>query len=148
MTMYILGCIITYVNNVHSQGDNGLKPKKIVVMQTVDGGREFCRQILESMRLVEYEDFVVLNSRPRLSRDFTPDTRQLFITGSFDGHDEGVAEMVAKAKVQNKQLVVVSFSTHRIAGSFDQHIPKGPACDASFKKVIQNFLDGTLTRTA
>ncbi len=127
-----------------------MKPK-IIVMQTVDSTLQQCREILISMGLIEGEDFLLLDQAPNIE-NFEPDSRQLFVTGSFSGLDSGVAEMVTTAKDQNKELVAISFSTHKIAGTFDAHIPKVreslDACFRQFRGIVQRFLDGTLVRTA
>ena len=123
-----------------------MKPR-IIVMQTVEGALEECKWMLIKLGMRENIDFCLLSSQPSLE-SFVPDTRQIFVTGSFGGLDEGVAEMVEVAKNRNKELVAVSFSSHKIKGPFDYHIPKtNQRCWDHFQGVVRNFLDGTLNRT-
>lgn len=123
-----------------------MKPR-IIILQTVEGSLEECKWMLIKLGLRENEDYVLLSHSPN-PEAFVPDDRQVFITGSFGGMDEGVAEMVTKAKDRNKALVAVSFSTHKIAGPFDHHIQKTQGCYDHFLEVVQDFLNGTLVRTA
>jgi hypothetical protein len=118
----------------------------IIVLQTAYSAFMMCRGLLQNMGLKEGHDFMLLDEEPE-EHLFTAGTRQLFITGSFCGCDEGVAEMVQAARDRNPELVTVSFASHEIDGPFDQQVRKRIGMSGQFRKIIEDFQNGTLVRT-
>jgi len=120
----------------------------IVVMQTSDAGRIICREVLGTiLRLQEGRDFVVL-SRPPSQELFVPGMRQLFITGSFAGMDDGlVAELIQRIRGYNPQVVVASYAIWELSGDFDLRIKKIDFDPIdNIKTAIEGFLTGTVNR--
>lgn len=118
----------------------------IIVLQTSHSAFIMCRMELKMMGLKEDQDFVLLDEEPE-EHLFTAGTRQLFITGSFSGSDEGVGEMVQAARDRNPELVTVSFAIHEIDGPFDLQVRKRIGMQDQFKKIVEDFQNGTLVRT-
>ncbi|MFZ2764092.1 MAG: hypothetical protein WAX80_03605 [Minisyncoccia bacterium] len=119
----------------------------IVVMQTSEGGQLICRLVLGFLGLVEGRDFVILSRSPT-QKLFMPGMRQLFITGSFDGMDDGlVAEMVTRVRRYNPELVVASFAAWHLDGDFDLRIKKiGGDPGKNLRNAVQGFLEGSVNR--
>lgn len=120
---------------------------KIIVMQTSIGGMGMSKRFLNEMGLVVCEDYIVCGFMP--SDDwFSPGSRQMFITGSFEGSSCGVAEMVQRFRAINPELVVASFAIDPLPDEFDYSISKRSwdRVSADFKGAVQAFLDGTLNR--
>lgn len=118
----------------------------IIVLQTSFPAFMMCREELEMMGLKEDHDFLLLDNKPE-EQLFVPGLRQLFITGSFYGSDDGVGEMVQTARDKNPELVTVSFATHEIDGPFDRQVRKRFGMQQQFRNTIGDFQNGTLIRT-
>lgn len=120
----------------------------IVIFQSSYGGFMLSKDLLAELGLIEDKDFEIWDFEPIFQNCLKPGTRQLFITGSFSGRSEGVAEMVQTARDYNLELVTVSFSTLKIDGPFDHHIPKTVlGTRKSFMEAVKGFLNGTINRT-
>ena len=122
---------------------------KILVFQSRDGGLYVCKKILSSLGLTESKDYIASTNHKEALGHLEANERQLLITGSFGGSDEGVAEMLSEAKERNPELAVVAFSLDNLPGPVDLWIGKsGRDFGMSLKAAIQSFLDGTLKRVA
>lgn len=120
---------------------------KIIVLQSSRSGFMLCRGELEKMGLEMDTDFYIFSDETCVHSQWEAGQRQLFITGTFSGSEEGVAEMVQKARECNQELVCMSFALDPIAGPFDHTIEKGSGSRENFVAAVQGFLDGTLNRT-
>jgi hypothetical protein len=120
--------------------------KKIIVLQTSHSGYEDCEQRLTALGLVRGQDFRVYDDRKEAVEAVVAGERQLFITGTFHGRTQGIAEMLHAGRTKNPNLVCASFSLDKLPGSFDVRIAKGRE-SREFEATVQAFLDGKLKRT-
>ena len=127
----------------YQYGISVMRPK-IILMQSSHNGHMLCREELEKMGLKMDIDFYIFDSEVCVHSQWEAGQRQLFMTGTFSGNEEGVAEMVQKARECNPELVCMSFALNPIPGPFDYAIEKSRD---SLVAAVQGFLDGTLNRT-
>ncbi len=117
---------------------------RIIIMQSSHHGFMFCCEELGRMGLQVDTDFSIFRDELGIHDQWEPGKRQLFITGTFSGSEEGVVEMVQEARECNPELVCMSFSVDPIEGPFDHVIEKNRE---NFVAAVRGFLDGTLNRT-
>lgn len=119
---------------------------KVIVMQTAFYAYQWCNEVLPTLGLKKGE-FVVVDDSYSIERYIKPNTRQLFITGSFSGNTDGLSEFIEKLRMKNSKLIVASYSTNGVlAGPFDHHIAKNRG-DEAFEDTVRDFLSGKLEQT-
>lgn len=124
-----------------------MKPK-IVLLQTAFHARMACEEYLRSLNMVKDRDFVLISDPGRLKLFLENGKRQLFITGSFTGSTEGIAEMVQEARESNSELVCMSFAIDPLPGEFDYNIQKirDAREQGKFLEAVNGFLTGAINR--
>jgi hypothetical protein len=124
-----------------------MKPH-IVVLQTAFHARKSCEEYLQGLKLVKGEDFVLISKPEELKPLLENGIRQLFITGSFTGVTDGIAEMVQEARKSNSELVCMSFAIDPLPGEFDHNIPKTRDAreKGKFFEAVTAFLVGGINR--
>lgn len=134
-------------SSINQYGIDIMKPQ-IVVLQTSFSGFMACRETLEEMGMVMDKDFTMLDDNVLLENEFEPGQRQFFVTGTFSGSKNGVAEMVQKVREYSPELVCASFAIDHIDGPFDYKIEKGGGRGReNFAAAVKAFLAGSINRT-
>ncbi len=121
---------------------------KIIILQTDYHARQSCEEVLAVMQLVGGKDYKIFRDIHGVEDVIVTDERQLFITGSFYGCQEGVAGFVHRLRQKNSQLVCLSFSTVRLEGPFDGTIEKaGRKTPKNFAHALVEFQKGMINRS-
>lgn len=115
-------------------------------MQKIGKPLWYYRNFLREMGLREDKDFLIFSSPPDV-KVFLPDERQMFITGSFWGRNDGVVDMVTTFKKRNPRLTTVFFSANEIASDvFDHYVEKDMDCWERLEEIVQEFLSNNTSR--
>jgi hypothetical protein len=120
---------------------------KIIILQTDSHARNGCRTALEGMGLQENVDYSLRGWASGLVDCWTPNDRQLFITGTVHGNEEVAEQIVRDARRINTELVCMSFSVCELNGPFDHNIVKEYGqTEKNLQVAVRGFLDGTINR--
>jgi hypothetical protein len=121
---------------------------KIIILQTDHHARQSCKEVLAALELVDGKDYKIFRDIHGVEDAIATDERQLFITGSFYGCQEGVAGFVHRLRQKNSQLVCLSFSIDRLEGPFDGAIEKtGRKTPQNFAHALVGFQKGMINRS-
>jgi hypothetical protein len=116
---------------------------KVIVLQTSFHAVRWCQEVLPTLGLGDGE-FAVEHDSDWIEQHIVPNTRQLFITGSFSGSTDGLPEFIENLRKKNSKLIVASYSVNGVlSGTFDLHIQKNRDDDA-FQDTVLDFVSGKL----